>query len=310
MSTTVDRGRLAAGVPPRAGRLQPDPAAAGDAPAAAQPAHGDLHRRDAGRLLPDLRAQRPVRRPSAPVTGNVVGLHHDQHGAVRRDARDDQRRGDGLDRAGRRAGAGSCGSPRCARWPTSWSRCSPRWCSALVSVLAGLRRRAALTRQPSMPAYLWVVDGARASGSASLVFAAFGLFMGYLLPTENVMQILGLRRWCCWPSSAGCSSRSTQFAPALQTIAQFTPLYGLNAAGPRAADRRTPSRSAPVAQRARLAGRVRRRRGLAVPPGHRPGLSRDARRDARRLHRLRWCACRSGHDARRAGPPGTAGSGR
>jgi ABC-2 type transport system permease protein len=40
-----------------------------------------------------------------------------------------------------------------------------------------------------MPAYLWIV-AALGVWIGSLVFAAFGLFMGYLLPTENVMQFL------------------------------------------------------------------------------------------------------------------------
>ena len=43
-----------------------------------------------------------------------------------------------------------------------------------------------------MPASLWVVT-ALAVWLGSLLFAAFGLFMGYLLPSENVMQILVLR---------------------------------------------------------------------------------------------------------------------
>src|SRR3954452_13809075 len=41
-----------------------------------------------------------------------------------------------------------------------------------------------------LPAYAWIWCGLLAWVCA-LVFAAFGLFMGYLLPSENVMQILG-----------------------------------------------------------------------------------------------------------------------
>src|SRR5450755_3509936 len=48
-----------------------------------------------------------------------------------------------------------------------------------------------LTGKPEMPIYLWIVSAA-CVWIGSLVFAAFGLFMGYLLPTENVMQFLGL----------------------------------------------------------------------------------------------------------------------
>ncbi|UYM05768.1 ABC transporter permease [Solicola gregarius] len=60
----------------------------------------------------------------------------------------------------------------------------------------------------------------------SLVFAAFGLFMGYLLPSENVMQILG-------PVLALMSFAGGLFVPVDQmgdtfaTIAKLTPVYGV-----------------------------------------------------------------------------------
>lgn len=59
----------------------------------------------------------------------------------------------------------------------------------------------------------------------SLVFAAFGLFMGYLLPAENVMQVLG-------PVMAVLAFAGGLFVPlrdgsAFATLSQFTPLYGL-----------------------------------------------------------------------------------
>ena len=60
----------------------------------------------------------------------------------------------------------------------------------------------------------------------ALVFAAFGLFMGYLLPSENVMQILG-------PVLAVLSFAGGLFVPVDQlghtfaTIAKFTPVYGV-----------------------------------------------------------------------------------
>ena len=58
------------------------------------------------------------------------------------------------------------------------------------------------------------------------MFAAFGLFMGYLLPSENVMQILG-------PVLAVLSFAGGLFVPVDQlghifaTIAKFTPVYGV-----------------------------------------------------------------------------------
>jgi len=58
----------------------------------------------------------------------------------------------------------------------------------------------------------------------SVVFAAFGLFMGYLLPSENVMQILG-------PVLALLAFAGGLFVPlgegVFATIAKFTPTYGL-----------------------------------------------------------------------------------
>ncbi|WP_415976493.1 ABC transporter permease [Rhodococcus sp. 077-4] len=75
-----------------------------------------------------------------------------------------------------------------------------------------------------MPIWVWVVSGLIAwIGSA--VFAAFGLFMGYLLPSENVMQILG-------PVLAFLALAGGLFVPLgdsgwFPVLAQFTPLYGL-----------------------------------------------------------------------------------
>jgi ABC-2 type transport system permease protein len=58
----------------------------------------------------------------------------------------------------------------------------------------------------------------------SIVFAAFGLFMGYLLPSENVMQLLG-------PVLAVLAFAGGLFVPLTHglfaTIAKFTPMYGL-----------------------------------------------------------------------------------
>ncbi|MDI6627329.1 MAG: ABC transporter permease [Rhodococcus sp. (in: high G+C Gram-positive bacteria)] len=75
-----------------------------------------------------------------------------------------------------------------------------------------------------MPVWVWISCGVIAwLGSA--VFAAFGLFMGYLLPSENVMQILG-------PVLAFLALAGGLFVPLgdsgwFPMLAQFTPLYGL-----------------------------------------------------------------------------------
>ncbi len=80
--------------------------------------------------------------------------------------------------------------------------------------------------KPSMPVYLWFVTGA-CVWIGSLVFAAFGLFMGYLLPTENVMQILSFAL-VLFAFGGGLFIPLSQTSHAFQIIAKFTPLYGLN----------------------------------------------------------------------------------
>jgi ABC-2 type transport system permease protein len=76
-----------------------------------------------------------------------------------------------------------------------------------------------------LPAHAWLGCGLLAWVCA-LVFAAFGLFMGYLLPSENVMQILG-------PVLAVLSFAGGLFVPldllghTFATIAKFTPVYGV-----------------------------------------------------------------------------------
>jgi ABC-2 type transport system permease protein len=61
----------------------------------------------------------------------------------------------------------------------------------------------------------------------SLVFATLGLFMGYLLPSENVMQILG-------PILGVLAFLGGVFIPinvlssSLTTVAKFMPVYGVN----------------------------------------------------------------------------------
>lgn len=90
----------------------------------------------------------------------------------------------------------------------------------LVSIAAVFVVGAALGAQLSPVAWVscfvlaWV---------CSLVFAAFGLFMGYLLPSENVMQVLG-------PALAVLSFAGGLFVPAsgwFAVVAKFIPTYGI-----------------------------------------------------------------------------------
>jgi ABC-2 type transport system permease protein len=86
-----------------------------------------------------------------------------------------------------------------------------------------------LTGVPHMYAgytYLWIVSAASV-WIGSLLFAALGLFIGYLLPSENVMQILGLVMGVL-AFAGGLFYPLKQAAQVLQDIAKWTPMYGLN----------------------------------------------------------------------------------
>jgi ABC-2 type transport system permease protein len=95
----------------------------------------------------------------------------------------------------------------------------------LVSILA-VYVAGIVTHQAHMPTTLWIETGL-IGWIGSLVFAAFGLFMGYLLPSENVMQILG-------PGLAllaflgGLFSDPPTPGSLMDHISKFTPKYGLN----------------------------------------------------------------------------------
>jgi ABC-2 type transport system permease protein len=76
-----------------------------------------------------------------------------------------------------------------------------------------------------MPVWVWATSVPLA-WACSVVFAAFGLLMGYLLPGENVMQVLG-------PVLALLSFAGGLFVPLDQmsatfaALAKFTPVYGV-----------------------------------------------------------------------------------
>jgi ABC-2 type transport system permease protein len=83
-----------------------------------------------------------------------------------------------------------------------------------------------ITGKPSMPVHLWIIT-ALCVWIGSLLFAAFGLFIGYLLPSENVMQIISFAL-ILFAFGGGLFIPLSQYPSALQTMATFTPLYGLN----------------------------------------------------------------------------------
>ena len=84
----------------------------------------------------------------------------------------------------------------------------------------------AAVHKPSMPVYLWVVT-ALCVWFGSLLFSAFGLFIGYLLPSENVMQIISFALML-FSFGGGLFIPLSQFSSTLRTLAAYTPLYGLN----------------------------------------------------------------------------------
>jgi ABC-2 type transport system permease protein len=85
---------------------------------------------------------------------------------------------------------------------------------------------AAFTHKPSMPLGLWFATGA-AIWIGSLLFTAFGLFIGYLLPSENVMQLIGFALML-FSFGGGLFIPLSQFSHPLRVLATYTPLYGLN----------------------------------------------------------------------------------
>ena len=112
----------------------------------------------------------------------------------------------------------------------------------------------------------------------SVVFAAFGLFMGYLLPSENVMQILG--PGLAVLALAGGLFTGPQTTGWFATFSKFMPTYGLSqlAHSPLTSDGFT---AGVGGQRAGLGRGVQRRRGGAVPSRHPTRLTGDASRRAR-----------------------------
>jgi ABC-2 type transport system permease protein len=106
---------------------------------------------------------------------------------------------------------------------------------ALVAMVLGLTSVLAvyivgrITGVPHMLSgytYLWFVTAA-CVWIGALVFAALGLFIGYLLPSENVMQFLGLVM-AAISFGGGLFYPLNQAAKPLQDIAKWTPMYGLN----------------------------------------------------------------------------------
>ena len=85
---------------------------------------------------------------------------------------------------------------------------------------------AVVTHKASMPVYLWIVS-ALCVWIGSLLFAAFGLFMGFLLPADSIMQLLGLIM-SLFAFAGGLFFPISLLPGGVQAVAKWTPEYGLN----------------------------------------------------------------------------------
>lgn len=96
----------------------------------------------------------------------------------------------------------------------------------LISALAiGAVYACGPLRHAQMPARAWI-SSALIIWLGSLVFVAFGLFVGYLLPSDNAMQVVG-------PLMALLAFLGGMFIPltagsTMDRIGSFTPMYGLH----------------------------------------------------------------------------------
>jgi len=73
--------------------------------------------------------------------------------------------------------------------------------------------------------HVWLLSGI-AGWLGSLVFAAFGLFMGFLLPSENVMQFVG-PLLAVLAMFGGLFIPLSALSPTMRTVAHFSPVWGV-----------------------------------------------------------------------------------
>ena len=76
-----------------------------------------------------------------------------------------------------------------------------------------------------MPPQVWL-ESALAAWASSFVFAAFGLFVGFLFPAENVMQFVG-PLLAVMAMFGGLFIPLSQLPKGMQTFAMYTPMYGV-----------------------------------------------------------------------------------
>lgn len=97
----------------------------------------------------------------------------------------------------------------------------------LGGVAIGVVDVVGLLRGVELPLHVWLLASI-AAWAGALVFAAFGIFVGYLVPAENVMQLLG-------PALAIMAALGGVFVPlqylphGMQELALWLPVYGVSA---------------------------------------------------------------------------------
>ena len=82
-----------------------------------------------------------------------------------------------------------------------------------------------LVGKAEMPAGVWI-SSAIVALFCTLTFSALGVFVGYLVPSENVMQILG-PGLALMSFLGGLFIPLSQYAPWVRDIAYWTPMYGV-----------------------------------------------------------------------------------
>ena len=76
-----------------------------------------------------------------------------------------------------------------------------------------------------MAPHIWI-ESALSAWACSFVFAAFGLFVGFLFPAENVMQFVG-PLLAVMAMLGGLFVPLSQLPKGMQTFATYTPMYGV-----------------------------------------------------------------------------------
>ena len=108
-----------------------------------------------------------------------------------------------------------------------------------LSVAAGQHRRPAQRQGRPCRTHVWIACALIAWAGSASCFAAFGLFVGYLLPSENVMQVLG-PGWPCLAVLGGLLFPIDAHSDARSASRPLTPDLRRRRARPLAALRRLP----------------------------------------------------------------------